>query len=152
MNKLTLMTVGIVVLLAMNAAMLVLLFRPQHMRDERGPGPAAFIVEQLQLDAGQQRSFETLRREHRSALREAQDEDRRLHDAYFSLLKTGAPNKPAADSLSALIGRQRSIMEAATFEHFSKLRALCRPDQQQRFDAIIDEVLRRMGPPPPHKP
>ena len=32
-----------------------------------------------------------------------------------------------------------------TFVHFQKVRALCRPDQQTKFDEVIGEVLKMMA-------
>jgi hypothetical protein len=38
--------------------------------------------------------------------------------------------------------------EIALFYHFQKVRALCNESQKQKFDEIIKEAARMMGPPP----
>jgi Spy/CpxP family protein refolding chaperone len=114
--------------------------------DGRGGGAADFIVEQLKLDASQQKQFEELRHRHQDITRKAHDEDRRLHDIYFSLLKTDNPDKAKVDSVSSLIEAQRSRLESATFIHFQQLRQLCRDDQKKLFDATIDEITKRIAP------
>ena len=155
MNKIRFLTWGVILLLLLNAGTLVYLFIQK--KQEQGPpaggsGAADFIIEKLKLDATQQKQFEQLRNQHQDITRHARDEERRLHDVYFSLLKTDNPDKAKVDSLTSLIAVQRSITESATFSHFQQLRQLCRDDQKKLFDATIDEIAKRVspkGPPPP---
>jgi Spy/CpxP family protein refolding chaperone len=122
-------------------------------------GASDFIIEQLKLDEKQQQQFFELRRQHQDITRQIREKDRKLHDQYFDLLKTDNPDKTKADSISLLIGQQRSRVEAATFDHFQQLRNLCRVDQKKIFDNTIDEIMRLMapkgpghgGPPPPER-
>ena len=159
----TFLTISIVVLLLVNAVSLYLLFNIRKS-DNRGPhagdgkGPAEYIVKQLKLDQQQQEQFEELRNQHQGIVHREEHEDHRLHDLYFSLLKTDNPDKRQTDSLAALIGEQRKKLAVATFDHFTQLRAICRDDQKKLFDETIDEVVRMMGshppggpPPPPEK-
>lgn len=157
MNKFRFLAIAVILLLLLNIGTLAYLFRTRN--DNERPGPpgravADFIIKQLQLDEGQQQTFAELRNSHQAALQAAHKEDRRLHDVYFDLLKTDNPDRKKADSVSKLIADQRSIIEMTTFIHFEALRKLCRDDQKKRFDATIDEVMRRMGPkgPPPPDP
>lgn len=151
MNKIRLLTISVVLLFLLNAGMIVFLFTARPLPPGHDRRPDAFIIEQLQLDKEQQQSFAQLRMQHQNAIRSAQEEDRRLHDVYFSLVKTDQPDKAKVDSLTSLIGAQRGVIETATFEHFHQLRNLCRPEQKKLFDNTIDEITRRMAP-PPHKP
>jgi len=156
MSKINFLTIAVILLLLLNAGTLVVMFRwhdnrPGGARDG-GEGPAAYIIQALKLDAQQQEQFAQLRGEHQHLARAVHEEDKRLHDAYFSLLKTDHPNRAQVDSLSNLIAAEEKLFSKATFEHFEKLRALCRPDQKILFDATIDEIAHRMGPPPPQGP
>ncbi|MEI9810894.1 MAG: hypothetical protein WDO16_25130 [Bacteroidota bacterium] len=157
MNKLRFLTATVILLLLLNIGTLVYLFLSRHKEERRlppGRSASGYIIEQLQLDAQQQQQFSDLRMQHQAIAGAAHREDRRLHDIYFSLLKTDNPDRAKADSVSALIAAQRSLMESATFAHFKELRKLCRDDQKKRFDTIIDEIARRIGPngPPPGGP
>jgi hypothetical protein len=89
-----------------------------------------FIIEQLKLDAQQQQLFLELRHQHQEIIQRIQQQDRKLHDEYFSLLKTDNPDRGKADSISLLIAKQRASIEAATFDHFQQLRGICRDDQK----------------------
>jgi periplasmic protein CpxP/Spy len=152
MSKLGLLTVVAVSLLLLNAGTLSYLLLTQKKDNrpslpDRGMAASDFIIKELKLDNEQQLQFIALRDRHHATVIGAQREDRRLHDIYFGLLKTDNPDKGKADSVSALIASQRSLIEAATFEHFQDLRKLCRDDQKKRFDELIDEIARRVGGP-----
>jgi Spy/CpxP family protein refolding chaperone len=147
MNKLRFLTWSVIILLLLNAGTLIYLLTTKKP-DQRPPGEGAsnFIIEQLKLDAQQQQQFSELRRQHQDVTRQIQEEDRKLHDQYFDLLKTDNPDKAKADSISLLIAQQRSNIEKATFDHFQQLRKLCREDQKKLFDTTIDEIMRLMAP------
>ena len=153
MNKTKFLTIGIIVLLLLNAVTLFLLFRIQlGQKDrppQRGEGPANFIVDQLKLDANQQQQFADLRREHQGFARKHHEEEKNLHDAYFNLLKTDHPDKARVDSIAGLMASHHKEFEQFTFEHFQKLRAICRDDQKKLFDETIDEIAKMVGGGPP---
>lgn len=150
MNKQRFLWATIILLLVLNLGTLVWLFYSHNKQEEgRPPGGAAdFIVEQLQLDQQQQEQFFELRRQHRTTIRQAQEEDKNLHDTYFGLLKTDNPDKKLVDSVAVLMAAQRSHMETATFDHFAQLRKICRDGKQKKlFDETIDEIARQIAAP-----
>jgi len=153
MSKVLFLTICIVVLFLLNAGMLIYLFRLRSYQHElRGQNAALFIIDRLHLDAHQQEEFATLRQQHQAVTRRAHEEDRHLHDEYFTLLKTAHPDKTKADSIASLIAAQRAVIEKATFDHFEKLRNLCNDEQKELFDNTIDEIARRMAPGRPGGP
>lgn len=138
----------VILLLLLNLGTLAFLFmgRPPGGRPN---GPAKFLVEALNLDDAQQTQYARLRSAHQQAMASFKERNGTDHRAFFDLLKTGQPDslriQQAADSIAA----DQKQMELATFEHFRQLRSMCRPEQQVKFDAVIDEALRIMRPPPP---
>ncbi|MBK7306323.1 MAG: hypothetical protein IPI88_04325 [Chitinophagaceae bacterium] len=51
------------------------------------------------------------------------------------------------ESFSKKIGNLEEQRDVFTFRHFQKLRAICTNEQKIRFDSIIQQALRQMGPP-----
>ncbi|MBL7709698.1 MAG: periplasmic heavy metal sensor [Chitinophagaceae bacterium] len=150
MNKLRFLWATIILLLLLNLGTLAWLFYSHNKQEGRRPqgGAADFIVEQLQLDQQQQEQFFELRRQHRATIRQAQEEDKNLHETYFGLLKTDNPDKKLVDSVAVLMAAQRSHMETATFDHFAQLRKICRDGKQKKlFDETIDEIARQIAAP-----
>lgn len=158
MNKMRFLTISVFVLLLLNAFTLFIVFH-MHLAGRHNPhggeDPNSFIIKQLKLDEQQQQQFAELRNHHHEIAKAAEDEDKRLHDLYFSMLKTDNPDKSKVDSVANLIGEKRKELAIATFDHFQKLRAICRDDQKKLFDATIDDIAHMVTgekPPPPDAP
>jgi len=154
MNKTKFLAIGIAVLLLLNAVTLFILFhmhfaQKQHA-DHEGEGPANFIVDQLRLDANQQKQFADLRHHHQDFARKTHEESKKLHDAYFELLKMDNPDNTKVDSIASLMAAHQKESELFTFDHFQKLRAICRDDQKKLFDETIDDIAKMVGGGPPH--
>ncbi|MEP7163663.1 MAG: hypothetical protein ABI741_03160 [Ferruginibacter sp.] len=112
------------------------------------PGPVfEFLTKELQLNESQQAAYRLLRDKHQAEQKRFQDSIRKAKDALFSLLKQ--PNVP--DSLVNEYSKRATSfdqqLDIITFRHFREVRALCNAEQQQKFDAIIRDVLHRMAPP-----
>lgn len=144
---------ALLLLLVLNAGMLFVLLR--HPKPPRNNDAVKnFLIDELKLDAGQQQQFASLVSEHRAAAEQAQ---RRIHECRDSLvqqLSATPANEETITRLSEEIGDQQAHLEKATMDHFSKVRAICNPSQQQKFDEVIREALHMMapqGPPPPGK-
>lgn len=156
MSRTKLLGICVAVLVLVNAGTLFYLFRTQkssrQMPPEKGEGPAAYIIEQLKLDAQQQAEFKKLRDEHQATMRPAREEDKRLHQVFFSLVKTGKAAGAETDSLIGLMAAQRKLMEQATFTHFQKLRNLCTDAQKPKLDELVDELATRMSGNPGRPP
>lgn len=105
-----------------------------------------FLTRELQLDSAQQASYQRLRMEHQAGVRPMQDSLRQLKDRFFSLLQQPNP----ADSLLQRYSRDAADMDQQimlfTLRHFQKVRAVCNAPQQEKFDKLIQDVIRQMAP------
>ena len=147
------LTAIIVALLLLNFGTLTFMWT-HHPGGPRGQRPGDvfhFLVSELKMTDEQQKQYEVLRDEHHHQVEEKQQEGRKLHDTFYELLRN-----PKIDSLmvaqtaDAIAVNQKQI-DLITFYHFQKVRAICTPQQQQKFDEIIAEALRMMSPKPPRK-
>jgi len=144
-------------LLVANIITLVLLWtNNKNLPVDKRPGrPGAvfeYLTKELQLNDQQQSAYKQLRDQHQAAQKGIQDSIRNAKDALFSLLQQ--PNVP--DSLLEEYSKRATAfdqqLDIITFKHFKQVRALCDATQQKKFDAIIKEVMRRMGGPGRHPP
>jgi len=152
MSKTKFLTVALILLLVLNAVTLFIVFhmhlgQKQHERHNE-ESPANFIIESLKLDADQQKQFADLRQQHQAFAKNIHEEGKKLHDEYFDLLKTDNPDKTKVDSIATLMAYHQKELELFTFDHFQKLRAICRDDQKKLFDQTIDEIAKQVGGPP----
>lgn len=138
-NKTLLIIIG--VLLLSNIALLAFHFLPG--RESRSRNPADYMIRELKLDSVQARSFHQLWETNKEKNKPLYDSMRSGKDNLFSYLK----NEPQPDSLiNAAIQRVNvydSQLLLNNYEHFKKLRAICRPEQQVKLDSIILKMGKR---------
>lgn len=167
MKRETLLTASVVMLLLLNLGTLGFLFlsgrgaEGAHGMREQGPGkPDQLIVEGLKLDDAQIAKFGELKREHHEAIMALDEKDQALHDTYFSLLKTDAPDSGKIANTESEMGQIDAEKNKVTFDHFRKLRNMLRDEQKQKFDQLINDMTHALhqrgphdrgpqGPPPP---
>ncbi len=147
MKKNTLLTILVTVVILLNVALLLNMWlgrpgghKPVHLR----------IVEDIGFDKEQLAKFDKLRD---SVSIDLNDVEKRLDDAifsYFSLLKTKDWNPATKDSLQSLIGELKKEKASILFTHFKEVKAICRPDQLQEFNLVLDQMMGLINPPPPH--
>ena len=94
-------------------------------------------LEQIQID-----TFKTLKEDYFSEMKPIWGEIRTLKDSLYSQLDK-APEDSVVASLLIAISQTNLAADKHTFSHFSRLRTMCTPDQQVRFDTIIPKILNR---------
>ncbi len=111
-----------------------------------GGSPAfEFVVKELNMDEQQQKKYKALRDEHHQQQIPLGELLAKAKDDYFSLLRDSTVSDSLLLQHSA---RQMAIMqqiELINFRHFQKIRAICNSTQQQKFDSIIQDVLKRFA-------
>jgi Spy/CpxP family protein refolding chaperone len=147
-NKLLLWLVAL--LLVANAASIAMFWlgKNKQLPTPKGP-PNEFLIRELKLDGAQQAKLDILVKEHRAAAEELRGKIKESKEAFFDLLKQTA----VTDSMKQVSARAVSVnteaLDLLTLEHFQKIRALCTPEQQKKFDDILHEVTSMMGQPRP---
>ena len=146
---------SIIILLLLTANIVTLAFlwtnRPGDKR-EKGMPPLAggqvfeFVSNELKLDSAQRAAYGRLRDGHQAAQRPLRDSIRKAKDDFFSLLQQANAPDSLIQAGSKRTTDAEQQLELLTFRHFQQLRAICNADQQKKFDEIIQDVLRRMGP------
>jgi periplasmic protein CpxP/Spy len=112
---------------------------PPPIRDAR-----EYLVKTLALDDTQLETFDSLRKIHFEKVSSYRKEMRGLKDEFFSRLS--APRSADTDTLAQRIGIVQTKIDLETFDHFSQLRSLLNKEQTKKFDNVIQDVLRTMGP------
>jgi periplasmic protein CpxP/Spy len=153
MNKTKLLAIAVIGLLVLNFGTLgvLLLHKPPHpehgeMPPPNGEGPKRIIIERLHFDDAQQKQYETLIDEHRSKTRELNETSHGLHDQLFSLLKNDPVDKTKTDSIIQQIADNQKAIDNLNFEHFQKIKALCKPEQIKDFNELADELAKLFAP------
>lgn len=146
---------AVIVLMVANVALLVTIWinHDRQRRPEKG-SPADYLVKELILNAEQQNKLRELGKQHHEASEKIRGQIKDARHQLFALLQqpgiADSTKKSAADNVAKYLEQ----LDLLTFDHFQQLRAMCNPEQQKKFDEIIEEVLQMIasGPPPGRPP
>ena len=142
----------VILLLIANVATIVFFWT--GMRKSQSPPPqrtAEYVIKELSLNDSQQKQYETMITQHRKQTKQIREQIRDSKDSLFDLLSNPNINDSSKHYMAAKISSLNQQLELLTFEHFKLVRKICNPDQQQKFDKIIKDVLRMMAAPAPHE-
>ena len=148
MNKISFLTVAVVALALLNAA-LVFGFFTRRIAPLPDPGPRDIVIRRLRFDADQTKAYDGLIERHRADIRQKESEMTSARQAIYSLLKSGDFSKK--DSLTAEVGRLQIAIENIHLDHFKDIKKICRTEQAAYFDALAGDLAGYFTPPPPKK-
>ena len=145
-SKNKLLTWLVVLLLVANVATITMFWLDKNRQYVRSKGtPAEFLIKSLNLDSNQQAQLDVLRKAHRSAVQPLRNLVKESKEVFFDLLKEATVSDSIKQVAAKKISTLTEEIDLVTFNHFLKVRAICRPDQQLKFDKIIDDVINMMG-------
>ena len=143
----------VVLLLVANTVSLVLLWVKPHPKPMRPhEKPFEFLVRELGFDNAQQEHYRLLVQEHREESGRIKANVKREKEELYKLMKQVSVTDSMLTNHTNRIAGEISQLELVTYRHFEKVRMLCKPTQQVKFDQVIQQVLEMMGPrhgPPP---
>ena len=155
MNKTKLLTIAVIGLLLLNLGMMCMMFF-HHPEDHHPPfggpheGPKMIIIQKLHFDEEQQKQYEVLVQDHRQKSREMNSNARDLRNKLYSLLKSEHIDTAQQALITDQIAENQKKTEEINIDHFQKIKALCKPDQLEAFNNLVDELtelFEHTGPP-----
>jgi hypothetical protein len=153
-SKNKLLTGLVLLLLIANLATIVMFWlgKPKPPRPALGGGPAEFLIKELNLDSIQQKQFELLRTQHHDSAEKLRAQIKVAKDSFFSLLKQTTISDSAKQFAAKAVSTKTEELDLLTFNHFEKLRAICKPAQQKKFDEIMLELTQLISQQRPRGP
>ncbi len=152
MERTKLLTVAVLGLLLLNLVTIsFLLLRSRTQRAPNRPippdgdGPSRILIERLHFDSRQQQQYQTLIAAHQQQTRLLAEQSVQLYRDYYGLLEKTPPDTMQARALSSQIAQNQRAQAELNFAHFEEIKALCRPDQQPAFRALVSDLSRLFG-------
>lgn len=149
MTKLKLLSISVIGLLILNVCIVGFLFLRRPPAQLQGPppfevdGPKNKIVEVLQLDREQVLEYEKLIDHHKKAIKLLDDS---IKVTKSNLYKTLAEEDSSMkDSLIIRLSTLQKEIETTHYDHFLKVRKLCKPEQLDRFNRLTHELANFFG-------
>ncbi|MGC4035363.1 MAG: hypothetical protein QM764_05325 [Chitinophagaceae bacterium] len=72
---------------------------------------------------------------------------RRVRDNFYHLLSLGNANDSLLNSASDSIAYRQKLLDLETYSHFKQLRTICRPEQEAKYDSMVQHIVHRWGSP-----
>jgi len=142
MSKIKLLTIGIIGLLILNFSILGFLFlhKPPHPeksgRDE--DGPKNIIIQKLNFDEKQIANYQKLIDEHQAKLKILRKQVRDTKQLLYQQLKTN--NTTISNGLENKLGVLQTEIEQTHYQHFLKIKKLCKPNQLENYQELTEEL------------
>lgn len=112
-----------------------------------------FLEKELQFDPKQSEVYKALRQEHAQQMRALREDVKVMKTAYYQELSHANISDDSLRAKAVAIESKMVDADVLTFRHFQKVRQMCTPQQQKRFDEVVIDLIRSIerpggGPPP----
>ena len=139
MSKKTL-TIGLITMVVINVVLIILLIWQSAGHDPRHRHPSGMLVKQLDFSEDQIKQFDQLRSTHFSRVDPKMERIGNLKRALMN-----APDSTEARKLTKEIGDLEGQIDYLTYEHFTRVREMCSPEQKEKMDEIKRRMSERMN-------
>lgn len=149
-NRNLLIIIG--VLLLTNIAVLVYFLgekKPAKSATSHSEKNRLGIAEMLQKEVGfndeQTAKYKQLKEKQKETIRPMYDDMRKTKDSLFRLLSYPETSDSLLNRMADAIAQKQKALDLQTFNHFKRVRTLCTPEQQSKYDSMVLRMFRKMG-------
>lgn len=118
--------------------------KPPFKHDGRGD-----VMQILEKEVGfspqQMDEYKKLKDQHWDKMKPYFGEMRAARNNFYNLLNQTSVPDSVINRLADSVAAKQKQMDLQTFRHFSQVKAICTPEQQPRFDSLVQQVIKRMG-------
>ena len=141
------LVIAVALLLTTNIALVVLMLTGRTTNSDRGrrgkSEPFELLVKELNLTEQQQKEFKELKDAHFSKAKPLFDSLRAGKNAFFALVKQENIPDSVLNLYSQRINETQSKLDKMLFAHLKKVRSLCTPEQQPKFDMFVQKMMQK---------
>lgn len=144
MNRTKLYGWIIIGLLLVIAAFFATHFLHKGKRHRGQSSPMEIVIERLHFDKNQIASYKEIIPKHQDFVKKSNRSLKEKQKQYLSLLKKPA-SSIQADSLKKEIAQLHVDIQSTNFAHFLEIKALCKPEQMDDFNHLVDDLGKLFG-------
>jgi protein CpxP len=138
------------ILFVTNIITLTVLWSTKKSKDAHTPPPrprmGMFIVDQMKFDSTQEAEYWKLRDSMMERQRPVWDSIRAARKRFFDLTNQPDVNDSLLQQRASEVMAYQKRLDSITLRHFQQVRTLVHPDQVEKFDTVIQEIVNRMTP------
>ncbi|MGL1884924.1 MAG: hypothetical protein OCD76_00305 [Reichenbachiella sp.] len=136
----------IIFLMLINAFTLTMLIRSHSKshpssRHNKEAHRDQFIINKIGFDEQQAKEFKILKKQHFEEVKLLKKTQRQMRKHLLSDLSDNTFN---IDSLADKMALNQALMDKSAYYHFRELRTICRPEQLENFDSVMEKIMKRM--------
>lgn len=143
------LSIAVILLLIINIALIIFMVTWKNQHNSKrfgGKGdPFEIMAKELNMTEQQKKEHLLFRDEYFKTARPFFDSVRSAKSAFFSLIKDTAVNDSVLSVYNKRISAIQFTIDKLTFEHFRKVRALYKDDQQKKYDELVQKMMQRQG-------
>ncbi len=142
----------IVVLLLTNIAVLAYFLWPKEPDRTQNTDKNKYrLLEPLKNEVGfsdsQIAEYKKIRDSRTGRIRSKVDDLRKVRVNFYHLMSSQNVNDSLLNAAADSIGYRQKLLDLETFEHFKILRKLCTPEQEAKYDSMVQHLVHRWGSP-----
>jgi len=142
----------VVFLLLTNIAMLVYFtgLNKHAVKENRGErrGPiTTFLQNEVGFSKSQMDMLDSLKKQHRAAIRPLFDDLGKSKDNFYQLLGKPGVTDSVLNTGAALIGKKQAALDLQFYQNFMSMRKLCTEQQLAKFDSAMPSLASKMMQP-----
>jgi periplasmic protein CpxP/Spy len=147
MKTTRILTIAVVLLLLINAAMLIFMLKQRKpaSKGQRRGGPFEMMVKELNMSEQQQAEYKKMKEEHFNSVRPLLDSVRAAKQSFFNLAKEPVVNDSTVTAYSNRVAQFQSAADKQILDHFRKVRGLFKDEQQKKFDEFVQKMMQGRG-------
>lgn len=145
MNNSKINSIALIVLVTINLVLLGFIFKnksqhPNEHFDKHPIQPKDIISNKLNFDANQISIYTIEIQKHRTEISSLDDQIKSSKQQLYSLLNTN--NSIKSDSLIEDLAALQKKIEITHYNHFLKIKSICKPNQIKDFEELTTELSR----------
>lgn len=103
------------------------------------------LEKEVGFSPAQMEEYKKLKDQHWAKMKPYFGEMKAARNNYYNLLNLTSVADSTVNRLADSVAAKQKQMDLQTFRHFSQVKALCTPEQQPKFDSLVQQVIKRMG-------
>ena len=143
------LTIAVVLLLLINIALVAFMVmgkkKPEVKRNGVKGDPFEMMVKELNMTEEQKKEHRQYRDEYFKNVRPLFDSARSAKAAFFALIKDVSVSDSVLNVSNKKMSDIQFTIDRLTFEHFRRVRALYKDDQQKKYDELVQKMTQRQG-------
>ena len=118
---------------------------PEPANGKDRPGITEMLQKEVGFNDEQTAKYKLLKEKQKETIKPMYDDMRKMKDSLFRLLSYPETSDSLLNKMADAIAQKQKALDLQTFNHFKRVRTLCTPGQQSKYDSMVLRMFRKMG-------